>query len=70
MDIGGKLSRIIQSNQNFNTFNIQQKYDMNTYNKYLSYKYPDTPFKIEYNGMTYPQNENNKFYEKIKRRIQ
>lgn len=66
MDMGGKLSRIIQSRQFFNTFNVQQKYDMNTYNKYLNYKYPDTPFKIEYNGMSYPQNKNNTFYQKLK----
>lgn len=63
--IGGKLSRIIASKQYLNT-NIKEKYDMNTYQKYLNYKYPTNAFKIEYEGIPYQNNSSNSFYKKLK----
>ncbi len=58
---GGKLSRIIASKHFLNP-HIQEKYDLNTYNKYLNYKYPEEPFRIEYNGI----DEDKDPYKKLK----
>ncbi len=58
--VGGKLSRIISSKHFLNP-SIQEKYDLNTYNKYLKYKYPNNPFIVEYNDVNEDQKKS--FYE-------
>ncbi len=63
--IGGKFSRILQSKQYLNT-NIKEKYDLNTYQKYLNYKYPNKPFIVKYDGVSSTLSESNSFYKKLK----
>ncbi len=62
--IGGKLSRIIAS-MHYYDLPLEEKYDLNTYNKYLSYQYPSEPFRVEYGGVDVKEYLNNPFYKKL-----
>ncbi len=58
---GGKLSRIIASKQFYQ--NINEKYDINTYHKYIGdYRYPHNAIKISYGNIT-----SGKFYDKMEK---
>lgn len=57
--IGGKLSRIILSKHYYDYDSIKEKYDTETYDKYINrYKYPNQAFKVIYGGNNQNQFQN------------
>jgi len=54
-NMGGKLSRIILSKHYYDYNSIKEKYDIDTYNKYINkYKYPNQAFQMIYHNTNPP----------------